>query len=78
MRASGAGDVEELLRAGLARLTAYGSVLCLASDHETGLATALERLGFEPEGSYVVMAKRLVKPVRELVPETAGTAIPVN
>lgn len=78
VRASGAGDVEELLRAGLARLTAYGSVLCLASDHETGLAAALERLGFEPEGNYVVMAKRLVKPVRELVPDTAGTAVPVN
>jgi len=68
----------DLLRAGLSRLADYDSVLCLASEHEAGLAAALEELGFQPEGNYIAMAKRLVKVARELVPETAGTAVPVN
>jgi hypothetical protein len=53
-------------------------VLCLASEHEIGLRRALDDLGFEEEDAYVVMAKRLAKLERELTPETAGTAVPVN
>ena len=41
-------------------------------------ALALEGLGFQPVGRYVVMAKRLAKPSEELVPERSGTAVPVN
>ena len=47
-------------------------------EEEAGLAAAYERLGFEAVGSYRLMAKRLTKTVAKLVPETAGTAVPVN
>lgn len=69
---------EELVRAGLSRLPPYESVLCLTAEYETDMAAALEDLGFKAEGEYVVMAKRLARVARELVPERAGTAVPVN
>ncbi|HET9476197.1 MAG TPA: hypothetical protein VFP63_01775 [Dehalococcoidia bacterium] len=73
-----ASHIEDLLRAGLSQMTGDGPVLVLAADHETGLHRALQDLGFEAEGEYVLMAKRLVILERELVPETTGTAVPVN
>ncbi len=74
---SGVG-IEDLVRAGLSQLATDEPVLSLASEHETGLQRTLEDLGFQPDNGYVVMAKRLAKLERELAPETAGTAIPVN
>ncbi len=74
---AGAG-IEDLVRAGLSQLATDEPVLSLASEHEIGLQRTLEDLGFQPDNSYVVMAKRLAKLERELAPETAGTAIPVN
>ena len=47
-------------------------------DYDAGAGLALERSGFEPAGSYVLLAKRLAKPSEELVPERSGTAVPVN
>ncbi len=79
--ALGAGSgkgVEDLVRAGLSQLATGEAVLCLASEHEIGLRRTLEDLGFEEGNNYVVMAKRLAKLERELAPETAGTAVPVN
>jgi hypothetical protein len=70
--------VAELLRAGLSQITAEGPVLALAAEHEVELRRALEEQGFQGEEDYAVMAKRLVIPERELLPETAGTAVPVN
>ncbi|HSP56319.1 MAG TPA: hypothetical protein VLS25_12110, partial [Dehalococcoidia bacterium] len=77
--AAGASSVsEDLMRAGLSQVNTGGPVLCLAGEHDLGLRRALESLGFEPDGTYLMMAKRLAKVARELVPETAGTAVPVN
>ena len=77
--AAGASSVsEDLIRAGLSQVNTDGPVLCLAGEHDLGLRRALESLGFEPDGTYMMMAKRLAKVARELVPETAGTAVPVN
>jgi hypothetical protein len=74
-----AGDcVGELLRAGLSQIAAEGTVLALAADYEVQLRRALDESGFQAEEDYVVMAKRLVIPERELMPETSGTAVPVN
>ena len=70
--------IEDLVRAGLSQLSTHEPVLSLASEHETGLERALEDLGFQPDTSFVVMAKRLAKLERELAPETSGTAVPVN
>jgi hypothetical protein len=75
--ASGSGAAD-LVRAGLSQLAADEPVLCLASEHEIGLRRALTDLGFEEDNDYVVMAKRLAILERELVPETSGTAVPVN
>jgi len=72
------GGIEDLVRAGLSQLATDEPVLSLAAEHEIGLRRTLEDLGFQPDNSYVVMAKRLAKLERELVPETAGTAVPVN
>jgi hypothetical protein len=47
------------------------------SEQDAGLAAALERQGFQPVGSYVLMAKRLTKTAQELVPE-AVTAVVMN
>ncbi len=71
-------DIDDLVRAGLSQLAPDEAVLSLASEHEAGLQRTLEGLGFQAGNAYVVMAKRLVKLERELVPGTAGTAVPVN
>jgi len=76
--ASHTAGIDDLLRAGLSQLAGRGPVFILTSEHEAGLVRALEQIGFEPEGNYVVMAKRLAKLERELVSETTGKAVPVN
>ena len=70
--------IEDLLSAGCLRLAGAGVILCLAPEYDAGLALTLERLAFRPAGDYVLMAKRLLKPAEELVPETTSTAVPAN
>lgn len=69
-------DVDALLQAAVARLTDCRTIFCLASPG--ALARRLRRLGFSPAGHYVDLARRLVQPVQELVPEKLGTAVPVS
>ncbi len=73
----GAAPYEELAHAALA-LVKNRPVFCLASDHNAGLISALRGLDFEPVATYTAMAKRLARPVGEMVTETAGTAVPAN
>ena len=68
---------QEMARAALS-LVKNRPVFCLAPDHNGGLAAALRSLEFEPVGTYTAMAKRLARPVGELVREKAGTAVPAN
>jgi hypothetical protein len=69
---------QEVVQAALARLHKSKHLLCLVPDHDGPLASCLGRLGFEPVSSYAHYARRLVKPVEELVAETAGQAVPVS
>ncbi len=70
--------MDELLASAIKHIGSYQSVFALAPDYDAGLLLALERLGFQPAGRYVVMAKRLVRPAEELVREPSGTAVVVN
>ena len=46
-------------------------MFCLVPDYDPATGRRrCERLGFEPAGEYMSMAKRLAKPVEELAPET--------
>ena len=71
-------DVEAFINVALAHLADSRTIFCLASARHEPLARLLRRLGFQPAGDYVALARRLAKPVQELVPEKAGTAIPVS
>lgn len=53
-------------------------VFCLVPDYNVELASALERLAFEPIAQYDVLAKRLTRMVGELQPEKATKALPVG
>jgi hypothetical protein len=50
--------LEPLLMAALARLSGQGILLTLVREYEEPLARLLERLGFERQDQYIVMAKR--------------------
>ena len=75
---SEASNAQEIVQAALARLQKSKEVLCLVPHYDEGLARCLEQLGFEAVGGYAAYARRLVKPVEELVTETAGQAVPVS
>jgi hypothetical protein len=70
--------MSELIRAGLCLMASDSPVLALAAEYQVELRRALDDQGFEAEEDCVVMAKRLVIPERDLVPDTSGTVIPVN
>ena len=70
--------LDDLLLAAISRVGQSGCLLTLVPRHDPALAASAERLGFSPAEDYVVLAKRLVKPVEALVPEAASTAVPVN
>jgi hypothetical protein len=69
--------LDDIIQAAAAKLSKSESLLSLVSEQDAGLAAALERQGFQPVGSYVLMAKRLTKTAQELVPE-AATAVVMN
>ena len=71
-------NTQEIVQAALARLQKSKGVLCLVPKHDDRLALCLERLGFSAVSGYAMYARRLVKPVEELVSETAGQAVPVS
>ena len=56
--------LEPLLLAALARLPGQGVLVTLVPEHQEPLAHLLERLGFQRQDQYVVMAKRTTVPVK--------------
>jgi hypothetical protein len=78
MTASSRVGIDELVRACLARLSQSRRIQALVRDDNLGLVRSLLDAGFEPAGSYVALAKRLVKPAEELSPESASTAVPAG
>jgi hypothetical protein len=56
--------LEPLLLAALARLSSQGVLLTLVPEYEEPLARLLQRMGFERQDQYVVMAKRTAALVR--------------
>ncbi len=71
------GEYDALIAAGL-ELLPDRDVLCLVPEYNVALASALERLGFEIEGEYWALAKRLAQPVEEMMTEAASKAVPVG
>ncbi len=74
---SGRFNIDDLVQVACARLAQSTRLLCLARDDNPSLAHSLQHFGFEPTGNYSALAKRLVKPIEELAPEGASTAVPV-
>ena len=72
------GDVEALVRVAAAFLADSRSVISLVPAHDPTLGRTLRQMGFAPAGDYAALAKRLVKPVEEMVPEKVGTAVPAS
>jgi hypothetical protein len=70
-------DYDSLLSAGL-DLIQDRDVFCLAPDYNVELASALERLSFEPVSTYMAFAKRLTKQVGELAAESASKPVPIG
>jgi len=70
--------LDDIIGAATAKLSKSERMLALVPEQDIGTASAFERQGFEAAGSYLLLAKRLTKTAQELVPETAGTAVPVN
>jgi hypothetical protein len=71
------GPCDDLLAVGL-DLLPERDVFCLVPDHNPGLASALQRQGFEAVCTYSSYAKRLTKPVGELASEAASEPVPVG
>lgn len=76
MTASSRLATDELVRACLTRLSQSKRIQALVRDDNVSLARSLLDAGFEPAGSYIALAKRLVTPAEELSP--ASTAVPVS
>jgi hypothetical protein len=62
--------LETLIDAAIARLRGQPALLVLVPDFAPGLAERLARRGFADRGEFVLLARRLVKPV--VVPELAA------
>lgn len=71
-------SVDDLVRVALSRLEEDHPVFTLVPGYQGGVSPVLESLGFEEDGNFVVMAKRLASAAGDAVPETSRTAIPVS
>ncbi len=69
---SRSAGLDEVIAAAVAKLAKSEVLLTLVPEQELGMAAAFERQGFQPAGSYLMMAKRLTRTAQELVPETSG------
>ena len=72
---SRSASLDDVIGAAAAKLSKSDALLSVVPEQDVGLAAAFERRGFEPAGSYLMMAKRLTRTARELVPETAGVTV---
>jgi len=71
-------DLQAVVQDALSRLRKSKSALCLVPEYDAGLAGCLDHLGFESVAPYAMYARRLLKPVEELLAETTGQAVPVS
>ena len=72
---SRSASLDDVIGAAAAKLSKSEALLSLVPEQDVGLAGAFERQGFEPAGSYLLMAKRLTRTARDLVPEAAGVTV---
>jgi hypothetical protein len=72
--------IDGLLAAAFERLAGGRPIFALVPEYDETLARRLEELGFTMSGEYVLLAKRLLRPVEEAVPvrEAAEQAYPVS
>ncbi len=68
----------DFVRAALSRLSYRPGTLSLVPEHNPAVVRALREAGFVEAGEFVVLAKRLARPVGELAQEAAGSAVPVS
>jgi hypothetical protein len=68
-------SLDDVIQAATAKLSKSESLLSIVPEQDAGLAAAFERQGFQPSGSYLLMAKRLTKTAQELVPEAARAVV---
>ena len=64
----------DVVEAGLRRLKGTRTVIAIAEEYNPRLETALERLGFEAHGEYVVLVKSVARRVRERTPARSSQA----
>lgn len=65
----------EVVEAGLKRLSGTRSVFAVVEEHAPRLATALEGMGFQARGEFVVLVKSIAQRVLERVPGRSSQAI---
>jgi hypothetical protein len=71
--------MDDVVRVALSRLEGSDPVFTLVPGYQAGVAAAvLESLGFEADGHFLLMAKRLAATAEEAVLETSRTAVPVS
>ncbi len=56
---------EDIVIAGLRRLSNTKSVFCLVPEYQYGLSRTLEEQGFLPEGAFITLVKSTAKTIRE-------------
>ena len=64
----------DVVEAGLRRLKGTRTVIAIAEEYSPRLDTALERLGFEAHGEYVLLVKSVARRVRERTPARSSQA----
>lgn len=64
----------DVVEAGLRRLKGTRTVIAIAEEYSPRLETALERLGFEAHGEYVLLVKSVARRVRERTPARSSQA----
>ena len=65
----------EVVEAGLRRLKGARTVYAIAEEYVPRLSTALENLGFEARGEYVMLVKSVAQRVMERVPGRSSQAV---
>ena len=64
----------DVVEAGLRRLKGTRTVIAMAEEYSPRLETALERLGFEAQGEYVLLVKSIARRVLERTPARSSQA----
>jgi hypothetical protein len=68
--------IDSLLAAAFARLADRRPIFALVPEYDEALTRRLEELGFATAAEYVLLARRLLRPVKEAVPVREGAEQP--